>query len=308
MRRRQGYGCPRQGCRRIRHRLRQQNAQRHQRGQRRDRLQRPPRGAAGRRVEHPGRNPPWSGNVDIDETTPRPGTALPFDHLMNADQPPSPRMPGLGDSHLVTRCRTMGLVLWDCTTTNTAIARSGSSRPTPGTQAKTTLSSSAGRSSTPKLAPPTPPGGHDRSETGPPSATSASIPSATSATTKSETLPNRHRTTPLTNTGRYCARWLSPGVASRPATRSPRPSRRPQPTGTPTGTPSTGDSGAGIARAASPASRSCPRPHNLPDEPLKSLRCDDYRNPAPEDRAGIGRPITWVRAASKLCSDATESA
>src|SRR4051794_9808881 len=91
-------------------------------------------------------------------------------------------------------------VSWPGTSTNPAIARSGSSRPAPDTQARTALSSLVAPTSIPTLAPPTPPGGHVRSETGRPSATSASTPSATPATAKSETLPDRHRTTPLTNT------------------------------------------------------------------------------------------------------------
>src|SRR4051812_27881556 len=95
----------------------------------------------------------------------------------------------------------MGLVLWDCTTTNTGIARSDSSPPMPDTPARTTNSSLVAPSSTPKPAPPTPRAGHVRSETGRRLATFASTPSATPAATKSETPADRHRTTPLTNTG-----------------------------------------------------------------------------------------------------------
>src|SRR3954469_7566521 len=95
----------------------------------------------------------------------------------------------------------MGLVLWDCTIRNTSIARSGSSPPVPDTPARTTNSSLVAPSSTPKPAPPTPRAGHVRSETGRRLATFASTPSATPAATKSETPADRHRTTPLTNTG-----------------------------------------------------------------------------------------------------------
>jgi len=37
-----------------------------------------------------------------------------------------------------------------------------------------------------------------------------------------------------------------------------------------TAIPSPGDGGAAIDPAANPASRSCPRPHNLPDAPLRA--------------------------------------
>src|SRR3954465_4030174 len=84
---------------------------------------------------------------------------------------------------------------------NTSIARSGSSPPMPDTPARTTNSSLVAPSSTPKPAPPTPRAGHVRSETGRRLATFASTPSATPAATKSETPADRHRTTPLTNTG-----------------------------------------------------------------------------------------------------------
>jgi hypothetical protein len=58
------------------------------------------------------------------------------------------------------------------------------------------------------------------------------------------------------------------GAGSRPGTRSPPPSRRRPTTGMPIAIPSPGDSGAAIARVANPASRFCPKPRNLPDEPL----------------------------------------
>src|SRR5215207_1389764 len=74
--------------------------------------------------------------------------------------------------------------------------------------------------------------------------------------------------------GRCCARSPWPGAASRPGTRSGRRSTRPRRTGTRTGTPSSGGDGAVTGRAVSPASRSCPRPRDLPDDPLSScFRC-----------------------------------
>ena len=121
MRRRRCYGCPRQGRRRILHRLRQQSAQRHQRGQRRDRLRRPPRGAADRRVEHPGRDLPLSDNIGTDGAAPRPGTGRPLDHLVDTDQLPSPRMPSIGHRYLGGRCGTVGLVSWSSTTGSVCI-------------------------------------------------------------------------------------------------------------------------------------------------------------------------------------------
>jgi hypothetical protein len=41
--------------------------------------------------------------------------------------------------------------------------------------------------------------------------------------------------------------------------------------GTRTATPSSGDSGDVIARVASPVSRSCHEPHDMPDEPLRQM-------------------------------------
>src|SRR3954468_7835050 len=98
-------------------------------------------------------------------------------------------------------CNAGSLVSSAGTIRNTSIARSGSSPPMPDTPARTTNSSLVAPSSTPKPAPPTPRAGHVRSETGRRLATVASTPSATPAATKSETPADRHRTTPLTNTG-----------------------------------------------------------------------------------------------------------
>jgi hypothetical protein len=135
MRRRQGYGCPRQGRRRIRHRLRQQSPQRHQRGQRRDRLRRPPRGAADRRVEHPGRDLLLSDNVGADGAAPRPSASRAFDHLVDTDQLPSPRMPSIGHRYLGGICDTVGLVSWSSTTPSARIRAWRPARPTRPTSA-----------------------------------------------------------------------------------------------------------------------------------------------------------------------------
>jgi DDE superfamily endonuclease len=70
--------------------------------------------------------------------------------------------------------------------------------------------------------------------------------------------------------GRCCARSPSRDGASRPGTRSEKRSTRPQRTGTRTVIPSSGAAAAVIAPAASPASPSCRRPHDLPDEPLRA--------------------------------------
>src|SRR4051794_18679456 len=59
--------------------------------------------------------------------------------------------------------------------------------------------------------------------------------------------------------------------------------------------PSSGASGSVIAHAASPASRSCPTPHNLPDEPLN----DAANRAAAEKQAGrVSKeqsyfPVVW---------------
>src|SRR4051794_22213965 len=92
-------------------------------------------------------------------------------------------------------------VSWPGTIPSTATVRSGSSRPAPGTQVRIARSSSVGPTSMPKPALPTLRGGHVRSETGRRLATSASTLSATPETRKSETPPDRHRTTSLTITG-----------------------------------------------------------------------------------------------------------
>jgi hypothetical protein len=80
----------------------------------------------------------------------------------------------------------------------------------------------------------------------------------------------------------------SRGVASRPGTRSARPSRERPAIGTPTAIPSSGDEGAAIVPDPSPASRSCPRPHNLPDEPLRRGACACARAAATFQAAYLG--------------------
>ena len=124
------YGCPGQGRCRVLHRPRQQGLQHHQRGHRRDRLRRPPHGAADRRVEHPGRDLLLSDNVGADGAAPRPSAGRTFDHLVDTDQLPCPRMPSIGHRYLGGRCGTVGLVSWSSTIAN-ACTRASATAPRP---------------------------------------------------------------------------------------------------------------------------------------------------------------------------------
>jgi hypothetical protein len=87
--------------------------------------------------------------------------------------------------------------------------------------------------------------------------------------------------------GRCCARSRSRDAASRPGTPSAKQLTRPRRTGTRIAIPASGDEGAAIAPAASPASRCCRRPHDLPDEPLRA-RVLDFRLAAREAPAFRG--------------------
>jgi hypothetical protein len=71
---------------------------------------------------------------------------------------------------------------------------------------------------------------------------------------------------PLARAGRRFEPWDEVAAAVAQATAHWNAHRR---------IPSPGDGGAAIGRAASPASLSCPRPHDLPDEPLRSNKKSD---------------------------------